>query len=102
MGQISVNVNGRRYPIVCEDGEEEHVQYLAEFVDKRIADLVAEAGPAGESQLLLMAALLIADDLSNAYTENERLREDGGAPDAASQERLAERLEAIVETFQKP
>lgn len=44
MGQVTVKVNGRDYAVGCDDGEEQHILYLAEFVDKRLRELVGKLG----------------------------------------------------------
>ncbi|MDF2368124.1 cell division protein ZapA [Sneathiella sp.] len=101
MGSLTVNVNGRSYPIICGDGEEPHLEYLAEFVDKKVQDLTGSIGNASEGQLLLMACLLIADDLSQAYETIEKLREDeetGG--DTSAQDKWAEKIEAIAQKLE--
>ncbi len=97
MASVTVKVNGRPYPIICGDGEEEHLKYLAEFVDKKVQDLSDMVANATETQLLLMASLLIADDLSQAYENIDKLKEgDGGDTPDARVEAWAEKLEAIA------
>ena len=64
MAQVQVTVNGRNYSIACDDGEEEHLAGLAEYVDGRVSELSSSLGQIGEGRLLLMASLLIADDLA--------------------------------------
>ena len=44
MSQISIAVNGRDYSIVCEDGQERHLTRLAEYIDRRIEELVESVG----------------------------------------------------------
>ncbi|WP_288902634.1 cell division protein ZapA [uncultured Sneathiella sp.] len=101
MGSLTVNVNGRSYPIICGDGEEPHLEYLAEFVDKKVQDLMESVGNASESQLLLMASLLIADDLSQAYETIEKLREEIEATGSSSaEEAWAEKIESIAQTLE--
>ncbi|WP_340149263.1 cell division protein ZapA [uncultured Sneathiella sp.] len=101
MGSLTVKVNGRSYPIVCGDGEEQHLEYLAEFVDKKVQDLTESIGNASEGQLLMMASLLIADDLSQAYETIEKLREDAeGGDNSASEEAWAEKIEAIAQKLE--
>ncbi|MAZ02343.1 MAG: cell division protein ZapA [Sneathiella sp.] len=101
MGSLTVKVNGRAYPIVCGDGEEQHLEYLAEFVDKKVQDLSESVGNASEGQLLMMASLLIADDLSQAYETIEKLREDAETGDnSASEEAWAEKIEAIAQKLE--
>lgn len=103
MGQVSIQVNGRNYDIACDDGEEEHVMRLGRYVDEKLAELVARMGQVGDSRLLVMAALLIADELSDIYSKLEKSRQgkDSGASlangDAAeSITLLAERIDNIA------
>ena len=63
MPQIEISLNGRRYPVACEPGEEERVRSVAAFVDGRLAELKATAVHASDTQLLVMASLLLADEL---------------------------------------
>ena len=110
MGQVSVTVNGRSYTIGCDDGEEDHIRYLADYVDNRVQELVGSAGQVGEARLLLMAALTVADDLATAYDEIEAVRAElgkaQGAPGAGPEksstlESLARRLEDIAVRLEK-
>jgi len=74
MAQVTVTINGRTYPVVCDDGQEEHVKRLAGYLDKRALEIADTVGQVGESRLLVMVGLLIADELSEAYDEMERLQ----------------------------
>ena len=76
MGQVSVPVNGRSYEITCDDGQEIRIRRLAQYVDVKVTEFVGSVGQAGEGRLLLLAALVIADELSdaNAALERERKR----------------------------
>lgn len=82
MGEVAVTIGGRRYPVSCDDGQEEHVAKLAAYVDRRAQELAESVGRVGEVRLLLMACLVIADELADAYDELDRLQ---------SQARIAER-----------
>ena len=63
MGQVTVTLNGRTYRLRCEDGEEQRLLALAEHVKAKLDWLVSEFGQIGEDRLLLMASLLVADEL---------------------------------------
>jgi cell division protein ZapA len=63
MAQVSLQVNGYAYVLGCADGEEEHLFTLAAELDRRIEDIKAATGPGAEARLLLMAALVVADEL---------------------------------------
>jgi len=66
MGQVAVNVNGRSYRFDCGDGEEARLQELAAYIKDRIDALTREYGQVGAERLMLMAALLITDELWDA------------------------------------
>ena len=66
MAQINVDVNGKLYPLACADGEESRLQDLAAYIDAKARDLTARLGHVSEARLLLMTALMIADELQDA------------------------------------
>ncbi len=66
MGQVSVTLNGRTYRLRCEDGEEQRLLALAEHVRGKVDRLLSEFGQIGDDRLLLMAALLLTDELFEA------------------------------------
>jgi cell division protein ZapA len=63
MAQVTVRINGYAYTVGCQDGEEEHLQAMADEVERRIDSIKVAAGPSGEARMLVMASLLMADDL---------------------------------------
>ena len=114
MGQVRITLNGRGYDIACDDGQEEHVMRLANAMSERVNQLVAANGQVGEARLLLMAGLLLADDLhsvrakaaAQSATEVREAGEGDDKVDAVQQayeyvadvfEQLSERLEAVAD-----
>lgn len=93
MGQVAVVINGRNYPVICEDGQEEHVKRLAAYLDKRASELAGTVGPVGEGRLLIMTGLLVADELSDAYDEVERLQQEAKRGEAQQKARAAREME---------
>jgi cell division protein ZapA len=73
MPQVSVIINGRRFRIACENGQELRLTRLAEDLDARIAKLRARFGDIGETRLTIMATLAIADELSEMKEKLQRL-----------------------------
>ena len=104
MAQVVVTVNGRVFPINCEDGQEARIRRLAQYVDAKVGEFVKNLGQIGEARLILLAALVIADELSDAnealHQERTRPRGpggDGGQSAAAGGVRaLAGRIETIA------
>ena len=74
---VELKINNQSYKISCENGEQEHIQNLSQIIDKEVEGLVASLGQIGDTRLLLMASLIIADRVysktkySNKIDENE-------------------------------
>ena len=99
MGQISVPVNGRPFTLTCDDGQEPRIRRLAQYVDAKVAQFVTTVGQAGDAKLLLLAALVIADELVDA---NEALQQERGRAAAAESAALTNgvhRMSKPVETI---
>ena len=79
MGQVAVTLNGRTYRLRCGDGDEPRLLQLAGYLEQRIEALAAEFGQVGDERLLLMAALLIADELWDAREQLQQL--DAAGPE---------------------
>jgi len=63
MGHITVSINDQTYSLACRDGEEDRLRTLAARVDETARDLSRRLGQVGEARLMLMVALLLADEL---------------------------------------
>jgi cell division protein ZapA len=69
MPQVTVKVNGRDYDLTCGAGEEAHLLELAQYVDAKINSIRGSGvnvANVSDTQLLLMAGIVIADELSDA------------------------------------
>lgn len=98
MGEVSITINGRRFDIACDDGEERNLIRLGEFVDSRVSELAASVGQVGDMRLLVLASLMIADELHDATAK--RKTEDTAAaatrqPEPVDENALATALEDL-------
>ena len=66
MAQVAINIAGRVYRVACDEGEEEHLGELAKLVDGKIAGMRQQFGEMGDQRLTVMAAVTIADELSES------------------------------------
>jgi cell division protein ZapA len=109
MPTVEILVNGRRHEVQCGQGEEARVRQLASYVDRRIADLAKGQSQVGDARLLLMASLVVADELSDAFDEIKRLRatlegRGGGNGEHAAAgvlEQVARQIEAIAAELER-
>lgn len=61
MAEVTISINGRDYRIGCEAGQERRVQEMARRLDRHARDL-SVTGAVPESRLMLLVALMIADE----------------------------------------
>ncbi len=105
MAQVTLRINGYVYTVGCEDGQEGHLQSMAGEVDRRISEIKALGGQSGEARLLLLAALLMADELHDLKGELAQAGTAAPAGDPALAKRLgrlAARAEAIADQLNQP
>ena len=94
MAQVAVTVNGKTFEIACDDGQEQRVAELSREIDRRVAALAGSIGQVGENRLLLLAGLMIADELSEARSSLTRL--ESARTEGQEQAELAERLDLLA------
>jgi len=102
VAQVNVTINGRQFRMACEDGQEAHLQQLAKELDDRITELRGKFGEVGDTRLTIMAALTVADELSEVANKLHRLEQElGGAQDAraAASARTQATQAAVVAAF---
>ena len=98
MAQVALTIGGRRYDLACRDGEEDHLHALAALVDRKAQDAGQVVGTTNETRQLLLASLLLADELVDLRA---------GAPDtgdaaiARAIDLLAGRIEILAERLEK-
>jgi cell division protein ZapA len=80
MGQATITINGRTYRLKCGEGEEERVLALADIVRHRVDSLAGEFAAAGDGRLLLMTALMLADELMDAQARLAHHRTESKRP----------------------
>ena len=93
MGKVHIVINNRGYDVACDDGQEAEVTELAQDLARRVDKLTQSVGQIGDARLLLMAALLISDELASTKKELDRLHREG---DPVEEERLADFLERLA------
>ena len=97
MAEVTIEVGGRRYDVACRDGEEEQLRRLGRLVDEKAVQARAAVGGVNEARQLLLAALLLADELSDLRGGRAvPLPPDTGSALADAVEQLASRVETLA------
>jgi cell division protein ZapA len=107
VAQVTLRINGYSYLVGCEDGQEPHLKAMGDAVQSRV-DSIKTLGQTGEARLLMLAALLLADELHDKQAASPTRWEQppAAAPavdpafDAAVR-RLAIKAEEIAEALER-
>ncbi|WP_026941214.1 cell division protein ZapA [Hellea balneolensis] len=65
MAKVSLNINGRKYALGCDDGEEERLMRLGQKLDDRVNNMANQFGQIGDLRLLVMAGITMLDELED-------------------------------------
>ena len=111
MGMVTVTIAGKVYRMSCGDGEEAHLEGLAALYDSRIEDMRKGLGELGDMRLHVMAALTLADEMSEMKMRLEQLEQSldalkgdaGSAQDQVGQleQRATEAISAAAERIER-
>ena len=107
MAQVTVKVNGRDFALSCDDGQEPRIRRLAQMIDARVTEFANSLGQVGDARLILLGALVLADELAEANDALQRAGSPAPGPEAAdgaaqSIRDIAQRIEAIAARHKTP
>ena len=74
MANVNVKFNNKDYLLSCDDGQEESLKKLTEFLDKKYSELKDKLGNIGENKLLLITTIQLIDeyfDLKQKVTQQK-------------------------------
>jgi len=66
MAQVVVTIDGKAYRMACEEGQESHLEGLADNFDRYVGHLKSQFGEIGDLRVTVMAAIMVMDELSDA------------------------------------
>ena len=62
MANVNIKFNGKEFLLSCEDGQEEHLEELSLYLNKKFDSLKTTLGNIGENKLLLITSIKIMDE----------------------------------------
>ena len=76
MANVNIRFNGKEFLLSCDDGQEEHLEELAEYFNTKFHNLKAELGNIGENKLLLIASIKVMDEYFETKKKIEEKKEE--------------------------
>lgn len=100
MPEVNVEINGRKYRMACEEGQQGHLIGLAKRFNEQVEGLKGAVGEIGDNRLTVMAGIAVVDDLAAAERRIAELEAHVAELTEAGQEIAAE-LESTEAAFAK-
>jgi cell division protein ZapA len=98
--EVNVEINGRKYRMACEEGQQGHLIGLAKRFNEQVEGLKGAVGEIGDNRLTVMAGIAVVDDLAAAERRIAELEAHVAELSEAGQEIAAE-LESTEAAFAK-
>lgn len=76
MPEVNVEINGRKFRMACEEGQEEHLLGLAERFNTTVEGFKGAFGEIGDNRLTVMAGIAVLDELVEAERQMAQARAD--------------------------
>lgn len=65
MPEVEIEIGGRRFEVACRSGEEDYLISAATALNQEASNIGQQLGRLSESRMLLMAGLMLADQMGN-------------------------------------
>ena len=62
MANVNIKFNGKDFLLSCENGQEEHLEELAQNLSEKFNELKSKLGNLGENKLLLITSITLMDE----------------------------------------
>ena len=76
MANVNVKFDNKEYLLSCDDGQEENLKELANYLDSKYSKLKKNLGNIGENKLLLISAIQIVDDYFDLKKKVDSKKDD--------------------------
>lgn len=109
MGEVNITISGRNYGISCQDGQEERVHELGQYVDQRLKSIAQAGAATNESHLLVLTALMLSDEVfdlkahageASQQLQSAQANQNNEEEVAGAINQLADRIDQIAKRIQ--
>lgn len=108
MARVDIMLNGRSYGLACGEGQEARLRELGAYVDARLREVARDVAGGSEAQLLVLTALVLADEVFDLRTASRNAPPPAAETAAlkdetiiAAVDSLAKRIEDIAARLER-
>ena len=76
MANVNIKFNNKDYLLSCDDGQEENLKELANYLDSKYSELKKNLGSIGDNKLLLITSIKMVDDYFDLLKKVKNTKSD--------------------------
>ena len=76
MANVNIKFNNKDYLLSCDEGQEENLKELANYLDEKYNKLKKDLGNLGENKLLLVTAIQMVDEYFDLFKKVKNKKDD--------------------------
>lgn len=101
MAVVAINIDGQKYNLSCDNGQEERLLSFAQMLDKKAAVIRKSFPQIPDNMLLVMVAILLAEELYIAKNTEKNTNESQSLDDnlLLKLEKIAERIDLLADSI---
>lgn len=100
MAQVTLTIRDTPFKLACKDGEEENLLRLASEIDRKVGEVFETVGNVGDTKLLLMASLLLLDQIRDGELPLQTAPIIDVAAQVDTMDTLAGQIDSIAERLE--
>tara|TARA_B100000989_G_scaffold254361_1_gene203053 strand:- start:2226 stop:2672 length:447 start_codon:yes stop_codon:yes gene_type:complete len=76
MANVNIKFNGKEFLLSCSDGQEEHLEQLAFYLNEKFTNLKNSLGNIGENKLLLITSISVLDEYYDTKNKIDKQKKE--------------------------
>ncbi len=74
MSEVTIKINNRGFGVSCDPGQEQRLTDIGHYADSRLKDIARAGAASNESHLLVLTALVLADEVFDLRDQLEEMK----------------------------
>ena len=95
MSEVQVKINNKSYGIACDEGQEDRVRELGNYVNERLTALMNSGAGTSEIQNLVLTSIILADEIADLQDYVGKLEDQMNNPDGNVQIKEVEVIKEV-------
>lgn len=100
MGEVVLKINNEQFEISCDDGQEDRVHHLGEFINMRLKEIRHAGAASSDKHLLVLTALILADEVFDLREYIHTNGESGRGPDMINEPAVTQTIETLAQRIE--